>query len=113
MKKILESLIERKSRPDLVGQRVAALRESLALSRAQFADSIELDRSSLSKIEKGTAGLDIAMGERVAFLYGVGLDYIYRGDLSDVPIDMRPSLLSSLHALGALKSTNATQSIAT
>ncbi len=93
---ISESLFDRESNPDKVGRRVAALRETLALSKAELADSIGLDRSSLTKIEAGKAGLDIAMGERIAVLYGVGLDFIYRGDLSDIPLDLRPRLLVEL-----------------
>lgn len=96
MKKVLEKLIERESDPARVGPRVTALRETLGLSKAQFADSIELDRSSLTKIERGTAGLDIQSGERIAVLYGYGLDFIYRGDLTDVPQDARPQLMVNL-----------------
>ena len=92
----LDSLLDRESRPDKVGPRVTAIRETLAMSKAQFADALELDRSSLSKIEQGKAGLDIAMGERIAQLFGYGLDFIYRGDLSDVPLEQRPRLVMNL-----------------
>lgn len=94
MKKLAESLIERRSRPDQVAPRVYAIREYLELTKSQFADSIGLDRSSLTKIEKGEAGLDIAVAEVIAGLYGFGLDFIYRGDLDDVPITARPSILN-------------------
>lgn len=90
---ILGRLIERESKPERVGPRITALRETLALSKAQFADSVSLDRSSLTKIEKGEAGLDIATGEMIATRYGFGLDYIYRGDISDVPLHLQPTLL--------------------
>lgn len=96
MKRALKKLIDPESRPERVGPRVTALRESLALSRAQFADSIALDRSSMTKVESGTMGLDIGVGVTIAALYGVGLDYIYRGDLSDVPADLRPKLMTEL-----------------
>lgn len=92
----LDSLIDRESRPDRVGPRVTAIRETLAMSKAQFADALGLDRSSLSKIEQGKAGLDIAVGERIAQLFGYGLDFIYRGDLSDVPLEQRPRLVMNL-----------------
>lgn len=96
MKLMLEKLIERESRPTQVGPRVTALRETLKLSKAEFADTVGVDRSSLTKIEKGDAGLDIAVGERIAVLYGFGLDFIYRGDLSDVPQNHRPALMVNL-----------------
>lgn len=96
MKALAESMIERESRPARVGPRVTALRETLAMSKAQFADSISMDRSTLTKVEKGESGLDIAVGERIAVLYGFGLDYIYRGDLNDVPQDLRPQVVVNL-----------------
>lgn len=96
MKKLAEQLIDRESRPDRVGPRVAAIRETLALTKAELADQIGLDRSSMTKVEKGEMGLDIAMGERIAVIFGFGLDFIYRGDLADVPQPLRPSLMVNL-----------------
>lgn len=98
MKNIVSKLLERESRPDRVGPRVTALRETLKLSKAEFADTIGLDRSSLTKVEKGEMGLDIAMGERIAVIYGFGLDFIYRGDLNDAPQILRPQLMVNLLA---------------
>lgn len=98
MKNIVSKLLERESRPDRVGPRVTALRETLKLSKAEFADTIGLDRSSLTKVEKGEMGLDIAMGERIAVIYGFGLDFIYRGDLNDAPQVLRPQLMVNLLA---------------
>ncbi len=72
------------------------MRETLGLSMAEFADAIGLDRSTLTKIEKGKGGLDIKIGERIAQLYGYGLDYIYRGEMSDVPQNQRPQLMVNL-----------------
>lgn len=96
MGKVLNSLIPRESRPAKVGPRVTALREALGLTKAEFADSLELDRSSLTKIEKGTFGLDIAVGERIAALYGAGLDFIYRGQYSDLPQNLRNNVVENL-----------------
>jgi transcriptional regulator with XRE-family HTH domain len=97
-----ESLLSPEMSPDRVGPRVVALREALRLSKSQFADSIGLDRSALSRIERGIDGLGIAKAMAIADLYGFGLNYIYRGDLSDVPAEIRPTLLVELHTLGAL-----------
>lgn len=96
MKKLVEKLIEPESHPDRVGPRVTAIRETLSMSKAQFADSLDFDRSSLTKVEKGQTGLDINVGIRIAVLYGFGLDFIYRGDLSDVPSDLRTRLMVNL-----------------
>ena len=96
MKKLLSALIPSEARPDRVGPRITALRETLKLSKAQFADSIELDRSTQTKVEAGREGLDIARAVAISTVYGVGLDYIYRGDLSDVPLALRPSIIANL-----------------
>ncbi|MES2845617.1 MAG: helix-turn-helix transcriptional regulator [Pseudomonadota bacterium] len=96
MKNVISKLIGRESTPERVGPRVRALRECLELSKSQLADSIELDRSSMTKVENGEAGLDIAKGELISTIYGFGLDFIYRGDLSDVPLALRPRLIELL-----------------
>lgn len=96
MKKFIDSLIPHESRPEKVGPRITAVRLSLKQSKAQFADSIRLDRSTLTKIEKGEKGLDIAIGENIFALYGFGLDFIYRGEVSDIPYDLRPNVLNIL-----------------
>ncbi|WP_164736728.1 helix-turn-helix domain-containing protein [Pararhodobacter zhoushanensis] len=98
MSKLASSLIERRSRPDQVAPRVFAIREHLGMSKAEFSEAVSVDRSSLTKIEKGTAGLDIAVAERIAELFGFGLDFIYRGDLADVPLAHRPEILSLMHS---------------
>lgn len=96
MIKALNKLIERQSRPERVGPRVTAIRCALDKSKSEFAAQIGVDRSSMTKIEKGAMGLDIAVGERMASLYGIGLDFIYRGDMSDLPSDLRDKILENL-----------------
>lgn len=94
--KLLNALIERESTPTKVGPRITAIRAALGMEKAEFADSLEYDRSSLTKVEKGTMGLDIAVGEKISALYGIGLDYIYRGELSDLPQSLRAKVLTEL-----------------
>ncbi|MES2814506.1 MAG: helix-turn-helix transcriptional regulator [Pseudomonadota bacterium] len=84
--------------PDRVGARVTAMRLALQLSKAQFADSLGLDRSSLTKIEAGSKGLDIVTGAKIAEIYGFGLDFIYRGTLTDVPEAHRSEVLAELRS---------------
>lgn len=97
------ALLPPEMHPDRVGIRVTAAREALRLSKAEFADSIELDRSTLTKIEAGTRGLDIAVGAKIAHLYGIGLDYIYRGVLTDVPENLRSTVVAQIHAAQSAK----------
>lgn len=98
----LESLLSPEMNPLRVGARVAALRETLRLSKSAFADSIGLDRSALTRIERGAEGLGIAKAVLISDIYGFGLNYLYRADLSDAPLHLRPTLLVELHARSAL-----------
>lgn len=95
-KRILNKLVPAESRPPQVGPRVTAVREALDMTKAEFADTIGLDRSTLTKVEKGVAGLDIAVGVTIAALFGIGLDFLYRGDLSDLPSSIRQKVLGHL-----------------
>ena len=88
-----------------VGERVTALRQALAKTKAQFADELGLDRSTLSKVEQGNKGLDIAVGVRIADLYGVGLDYTYRGTITDAPETLRVQILAEINAARMAKAT--------
>lgn len=104
MKKMIQAaLLSAEMHPDRVGERVTALRMALGQSKAQFADSLGLDRSTLSKVEAGTKGLDVIVGARIAEMYGFGLDFIYRGTLTDVPDALRAQVMSEMHAARAEK----------
>jgi DNA-binding XRE family transcriptional regulator len=101
--KIVKAMFLNVSRPERVGPRVTAMRETLALNKSEFADSIALDRSTLTKVEKGEMGLDVKHAVAFAELYGFGLNYIYRGDVSDVPDRLRPTLLLRMLDAGATR----------
>lgn len=97
-KMIAAAFLASEMHPDRVGERVTAMRMALHLSKAEFADSLGLDRSSLTKIEAGTKGLDIVIGAKIAEIYGFGLDFTYRGTLTDAPEALRSVVLSEIHA---------------
>lgn len=104
MKKLLASaLLSPDMHPDRIGERITALRETLRKSKAEFADSLDLDRSTLTKIEAGTKGLDIAVGAKIAQMYGAGLDYIYLGILTDLPLEIRAEVVAQIHAARTAK----------
>lgn len=98
----LEMFLSPEMRPERVGARLTAMRETLGLSKAQFADAVGLDRSALTRIEKGEEGLSITKAGIIADLYDFGLNYIYRANLNDTPLNLRPQLLVALHRLRSL-----------
>lgn len=103
MKKMLEKLIDKEGRPDRVGLRIAAIRQAKGMTKAEFADSIRLDRSSMTKVEAGAMGLDIAVAMNIASLYGAGLNFIYRRDLTDLQPTLLASVLKNLEDLEAAR----------
>lgn len=96
MKRMLDKLVPMEARLDRVGPRISAIRNALEMTKADFADSIRLDRSTLTKVENGQMGLDIAKGLAISSLYEIGLDFIYLGKLSDLPTDLRDKVIHHL-----------------
>jgi transcriptional regulator with XRE-family HTH domain len=83
--------------PERVAMRLQALREAVGLNRADFADSLHINRSSYTLIEDGRKPLNHRMGYDVAVRYGVTMDYLYRGSTSDK--DLPDSLAHKIRAL--------------
>ncbi|WP_080517359.1 helix-turn-helix domain-containing protein [Cereibacter sphaeroides] len=98
----LEALLSPEMNPVRVGLRLTAMRETLGLSKAQLADSVGLDRSALTRIEKGEEGLSITKAALIADLYDFGLNYLYRANVQDTPSSLRHQLLAELHKLRSL-----------
>lgn len=82
--------------PVAVGRRVMALREYHALTRAEFAASVEIDATSYGKIEKGEKPLKADMAYRIAERWGVSMDFLYRGRLTELPSDLASKLMKRL-----------------
>ncbi|MEY8117627.1 helix-turn-helix domain-containing protein [Falsihalocynthiibacter sp. BN13B15] len=78
--------------PVLVGERLAALRNHYKLNKADFADSVGIDRSSYTKIENGTKPLKADMAYIIAEKWGISMDFIYRGRLTELPKNLADAL---------------------
>lgn len=81
---------------DQVGRRLDVLRAATGLEKGAFADTVEIDRSSYSKIIQGEKPLRIEMGYRVSERWDVSLDYLYRGKLDKLPPSLSKSIIDSL-----------------
>ena len=81
-----------------VALRLEALRNATSLGKGEFADSVNIDRSSYSKIIKAEKPLKIEMGFSITERWGVSLDYLYRGRLSDLPEKYARSIANFLNA---------------
>lgn len=69
--------------PENVASRLNALREALELGPSEFADSVGIDRSSYTRIEKGEKPLHQYMAYDIATVHGVTMDFLYRGSTLD------------------------------
>lgn len=79
-----------------VGRRLAALREYLDILPAHFADSVAIDRTSYGRIERGEKPLKADMAYRIAERYGVSMDFLYRGRLTELPPRLADNLIKNL-----------------
>ncbi len=82
--------------PKSVGRRLEALREYYHLNKADFSDSVGIDRSSYIKIERGDKPLKAEMAYAISERWGVSMDYLYRGRLTELPAPLADSLMRSL-----------------
>lgn len=82
--------------PESVGARLQALREYHRLNQAEFAQSVQIDPTSYGRIEKGKKPLKADMAFRIAERWGVSMDFLYRGRLTELPPKLADSLMSSL-----------------
>jgi transcriptional regulator with XRE-family HTH domain len=82
--------------PAMVAQRLIALRTSLGMSRAAFADITGIDRSSYTKIEKGEKPLLPPSAYRICQLYGVDMNYLYMGRIDGLAVKLSNAVMSHL-----------------
>lgn len=71
--------------PVEVGKRLQRLREYHNLSAGAFADSVGIDRSTYSKLEQGKRLVKADAAFAIAERWGVSMDFIYRGRLTELP----------------------------
>jgi len=87
--------------PELVGQRLEALRIATGLPKGDFADTVKVDRSSYSKIIKGEKPLKAEMAFIVSERWDVAMDYLYRGRLDNLPSHLSKKIIEALNAIDA------------
>ena len=81
--------------PELVAQRLRYIRAAFDLDKASLADLVPVDRSSYTKIEKGEKALKPNWAFRIWELYGVPMEYIYRGALDNIPDKLRTTIMQN------------------
>lgn len=83
--------------PMMVTPRVIAVRKALGMSKAEFADMVGIDRSSYTKIEKGTKPLLPKDAYRIWQLYGIDLNFLYLGQVGGLPSSLSSKIVQHLN----------------
>lgn len=91
-----ESPALERTAPAMVAPRLIALREALGLSKGEFADRIEIDRSSYSKIEMAKKPLLPPQAFKIWLQWSVDMNYIYLGQLESLPGHLSKAIISHL-----------------
>lgn len=81
-------------RIETVGQRLDWLRQFLNLSWTTFAAGIDVSSQKMSNWKRGDNGLPVSNAVQICEVYGVSLDFIYRGRADLLPQDMREAWLN-------------------
>lgn len=82
--------------PVAVGFRLKVVREFYNLNAKDFAASVGIDATSYGRIEKGLKPLKADMAFRIANRWGVSMDFLYRGHLTELPRSLADSIIKSL-----------------
>lgn len=73
-----------------IGKRLAALRQAESnLNQKEWADRHGFSPTQYNNWEKGVRRITVDEAERLCDLYGLKLDFIYRGNLSGVPENIK------------------------
>ena len=75
-----------------VAERLEKLRLALDLAKGEFARSFGLDESSYSKMIRARKPLKVDYAFEIAERWGVTMDYLYRGRLTDLPASLATKL---------------------
>ena len=65
--------------PAETGKRIKAIREAKGMTQMKFAEKLNISRSYMNKIEKGTKTASIDLLIDIALYGGVSLDYLVLG----------------------------------
>lgn len=74
--------------PERIGYRMMLLREALALSPSQIADSLEIPRTYWSRFEGGKRAITDDVAAMLVERFGVTLDFLILGKWDKLPMDL-------------------------
>lgn len=79
-----------------VGKRLQITREAVGLSQKVFASRVGALDSTWSQYESGHRILSIKVAEKVCSRFGCDMNWLYAGDHSNLPRDLRAAVVALL-----------------
>lgn len=87
--------------PVETGKRIKAIRKVKGMTQMEFAEKLNISRSYMSKIEKGTKAVSIDLLVEIAVYCGSSLDYLVFGK-SIAPEQIKKDILTARESLDIL-----------
>ena len=74
--------------PEEIGKRLKKLRKALGKTQAEMAELAAISKRAWSLIERGSRRIGVGAALRLCDLYGLSLDWIYRGNIAQLPLNI-------------------------
>lgn len=71
-----------------IGDRIRLTREAMKLTQAAFARLVRTDPQAINNWEAARSRISLDQALKVCHATGVGLNWIYRGQISDMPMNL-------------------------
>lgn len=75
--------------------RLAVTRNALGLSQTELSEALNISRAALANWETCTRFPDIGAMTRMCDRFGITLDWIYRGDISGLPMSLAEKIMKA------------------
>lgn len=75
-----------------IGKRLLRAREALGISQADVCRAIDVKPNRYSQYESGERRITLPVAIKLADSYGITLDYIYRNDVSALPVGLHQKI---------------------
>lgn len=82
--------------PEAIGDRLCMVRKAIGLTQEQFASSVGCPQGTFGQYEAGMRRPSVAVASRLYDRHRIGLNYLYLGDLSDLPYELSEAVRRQL-----------------
>jgi len=83
-------------RPLEIAYRLLKSREALGKTQTELARELHIAQNRWSQYETGRRIITVDIAILLADIYGIGLDWVYRGDPNDLPAELRSKVMRSI-----------------